>query len=671
MVAFYNAMGGTNWVNNDNWLSNRPLGEWHGVTTNSSGRVTGLVMRHNDLTGSLPSSLFNLASLIELDIGGNPFVEGPVPKALAKLSNLEKLSLANCGMGGSIPVELGSLVKLKSLALSGNGLTGSIPTELGNLTKLEALTLSNNSLGGSIPSELKNLTKLEWLTLRDNNLTGIIPSYLGSFSQLWYLELSGNSLTGTIPSELGNLSKLEKLWIGSEALTGPIPPALGNLSNLEWLSISGTDVNGSIPTELGNLSKLRYLDLESNNLTGTIPAELGNLSKLFRLNLKNNQLSGSIPTEVTNAGKSNIYDKLLDLRLSGNRLSGCIPYRWYVHGFQNDDLDSLGLSFCARWDLATPTPTPTPEPTATPTPEPTPTPTATPEPTATPAPTATPTPAPAVEPTATPTAPSFVVSGSGSLSDPYLLNPLNVTGQSIRSYVAGLARRDSVYFMWYVGGLVGDWIISTDATPTSHNFDLYGKKNIRHIGWIDSDTSRDGDESITINARMTEQIYLRVRNYDGGEPTNLTLTIEPPAAMPTPEPIPTANSFTSGGSGRLSDPYIIADPTNVTGHSIRNYVVAGLAFRSDFVFFRWDVGTRAGAWNISTDATPTSHDFDLYGRNDQSHHWNGSVSRDGDESITINARAGGYIYIGVRNYASGARGVPTDLTLTIEPPSDG
>ena len=337
--------------------------------------------------------------------------------------------------------------------------------------------------------------------------------------------------------------------------------------------------------------------------------------------------------------------------------------RLRVRNYDGGDPTDLTLTIepPAAMPMSTPEPTATPtvELTATPTPEPTATPTV--ELTA-----ATPTP----EPTATPTAPSFIVSGSGSSSDPYLLNPTNVTGQSIRSYVAGLDRRDSVYFMWYVGGLVGDWIISTDATPTSHNFDLYGKKNIRRIGWIDSDTSGDGDESITINARMTERIYLRVRNYDGGEPTNLTLTIEPPAAIPTPEPIPTANSFTSGGSGRLSDPYIIADPTNVTGQSIRNYVVAGLAFRSDFVYFRWDVGDRAGAWNISTDATPTSHDFDLYGRNDQSHHWNGSVSRNGDESITINARAGGYIYIGVRNYASGVRGVPTDLTLTIDPPSD-
>ena len=42
LVALYNATGGANWRNNGNWLSNAPMGEWHGVTTDSDGRVTDL-----------------------------------------------------------------------------------------------------------------------------------------------------------------------------------------------------------------------------------------------------------------------------------------------------------------------------------------------------------------------------------------------------------------------------------------------------------------------------------------------------------------------------------------------------------------------------------------------------------------------------------------------------
>ena len=42
LVALYNATDGANWVNNTNWLSSEPIGEWFGVTTNEDGRVTRL-----------------------------------------------------------------------------------------------------------------------------------------------------------------------------------------------------------------------------------------------------------------------------------------------------------------------------------------------------------------------------------------------------------------------------------------------------------------------------------------------------------------------------------------------------------------------------------------------------------------------------------------------------
>ena len=44
LEALYNATDGPNWLNNDNWLSDAPLGEWYGVDTDASGRVTGLVL---------------------------------------------------------------------------------------------------------------------------------------------------------------------------------------------------------------------------------------------------------------------------------------------------------------------------------------------------------------------------------------------------------------------------------------------------------------------------------------------------------------------------------------------------------------------------------------------------------------------------------------------------
>ena len=66
LVALYNATDGANWTNSTNWLSDKPLGEWHGVTTNSNGRVIELNLYGSELSGSIPSELGNLTNLKEL-----------------------------------------------------------------------------------------------------------------------------------------------------------------------------------------------------------------------------------------------------------------------------------------------------------------------------------------------------------------------------------------------------------------------------------------------------------------------------------------------------------------------------------------------------------------------------------------------------------------------------
>ena len=41
LVALYDATDGPNWVNGEGWLTDGPLGEWHGVTA-PEGRVVEL-----------------------------------------------------------------------------------------------------------------------------------------------------------------------------------------------------------------------------------------------------------------------------------------------------------------------------------------------------------------------------------------------------------------------------------------------------------------------------------------------------------------------------------------------------------------------------------------------------------------------------------------------------
>ena len=71
LVAFYNATNGPNWATNTNWLSDRPLGEWHGVTTDANGRVVKLELPENEMSGQIPPELGNLTNLTYIDLINN------------------------------------------------------------------------------------------------------------------------------------------------------------------------------------------------------------------------------------------------------------------------------------------------------------------------------------------------------------------------------------------------------------------------------------------------------------------------------------------------------------------------------------------------------------------------------------------------------------------------
>ena len=113
LVALYHATEGPNWLDNNNWLTDAPLGDWHGVGTDEHGRVFALRLASNGLTGEISEKLGNLASLTILVLDSNQLT-------------------------GSIPPELGNLANLRELWLLTNQLTGSIPRELANLAHVLA-----------------------------------------------------------------------------------------------------------------------------------------------------------------------------------------------------------------------------------------------------------------------------------------------------------------------------------------------------------------------------------------------------------------------------------------------------------------------------------------------------------------------------------------------------
>jgi len=208
LVAIYKATQGENWNYNMNWL-NGPVHSWEGVRV-KNGRVTRLYLQGNNLTGSLPSELTELTSLIRLYINGNPELGGELPSGISRLQKLKRIRMHGNGLEGNIPVEISEISGLRQLLLSDNQFFGSIPPEISKLKYLSEMDLSGNELSGSIPSALGKMDyRLRWLDLSDNKLTGEIPVELSNLRFLRELDISNNDFEGSIPNKITELQKGE------------------------------------------------------------------------------------------------------------------------------------------------------------------------------------------------------------------------------------------------------------------------------------------------------------------------------------------------------------------------------------------------------------------------------------------------------------------------------
>lgn len=106
LLALYDSTGGGGWTRSDNWDTSAPLGDWHGVTTDATGRVTELWLQGNNLRGTIPAAVGGLTQLVVLALFREPGLTGPIPPELGSLSSLVELQLTENRLTGPIPTEL-------------------------------------------------------------------------------------------------------------------------------------------------------------------------------------------------------------------------------------------------------------------------------------------------------------------------------------------------------------------------------------------------------------------------------------------------------------------------------------------------------------------------------------------------------------------------------------
>ena len=275
LVTLYNANDGSSWEWNTHWLSDRPIGEWWGVTTDYRGRVTELVFYLSGNNISDLSALARLTSLIRLElveINHLPLEVSP----LAGLTNLTRLNLSRNKISDLSPLAgLTSLIRLELVEIKGSLVQGAreyLPLDISPLAGLANLTRLNLS-----QNKISDLSPLAGLT----NLTNL---NLDVVNIVW-----GESDTSLDLSPLASLINLTELHLSYNSISESSP--LAGLVKLTRLDISKNHISDISP--LGNLTKLEYLDGHENQITDLYP--LSGLTALQEVVLSVNDISDLAP----------------------------------------------------------------------------------------------------------------------------------------------------------------------------------------------------------------------------------------------------------------------------------------------------------------------------------------------------------------------------------------
>ncbi|KAK9986159.1 hypothetical protein SO802_031110 [Lithocarpus litseifolius] len=354
---------------------------WKGVNCSKEGRVVGLDLFNESITGGLlNSSLFSLKYLQNLNLSYNKLKSSQIPSQLGNLTSLSYLNLSNAGFAGQIPLEISNLKRLVTLDLSISpflsasmlkiekpdlamllqnfgelkelyldGVNISAPGNewcealSSSVLNLRVLSMSDCYLSGPFNSSLQKLQFLSIIRLHNNPFNAPVPEFFANFTNLTSLRLSSCGLNETFPAKVFRILTLQTIDLSNnELLQGSLPEFLRN-GSLRSLQLSGTKFSGALPDSIGNLTMLSRLDLSSCNFSGSIPNSMANLVQLVYLDMSLNSLTGPIPSfsmakNLTQINLSHNYLKgqitstdwknlsnLVNLDLGSNSLYGSIP----------------------------------------------------------------------------------------------------------------------------------------------------------------------------------------------------------------------------------------------------------------------------------------------------------------------------------------------------------
>lgn len=137
LISFYEATGGSGWRNKANWCSDKPLDQWYGITTDAEGKVSGIELPGNNLSGRVIDYTVELLENLEkLDLSGNKITW--VTPRIGNSKTLRYFDISDNQINSTLPEEYVNLIYY----LENGG---------GNLKDMDKFCVNDNFYYGKLP----------------------------------------------------------------------------------------------------------------------------------------------------------------------------------------------------------------------------------------------------------------------------------------------------------------------------------------------------------------------------------------------------------------------------------------------------------------------------------------------------------------------------------------